>query len=175
MVCSVYASWEGAQQHSFYAAPSSEVNIGTDCGSLLWPRLWSSYGWQWWLWLLIVSRRKLLVSCCCPFLPMVGSSNQKDPSFYQIWHAGTQSGSRVGVLWSGTHSTITVPGSWCTDALAAALVQCLKCGSVQISHGTRVWVSRSCCSVSGRKEKCSSSSRLIMTRHNTVLGSGSRV
>ena len=47
-----------AQQHSLYAAPSSEVNIGTDYGSLLWPRLWSSCGWQWWLWLLVVSKKK---------------------------------------------------------------------------------------------------------------------
>lgn len=59
-----------AGKHSLCAAPSSEVNTGTDCGSPLWPRLQSSCGWQGWLWLLLFSEETfwdLLVALFCPW------------------------------------------------------------------------------------------------------------
>lgn len=115
----------------------------------------------------------------CSFLPAEESSSQRNPSWHQVWNAGTQNVSRAArALGSGAHRATTAPGFWGTGALAVAVAWCLRAGRrVQISCGTGTLVSgdhRSDLGSNGRR-RCSSSRISGMTGYDGGLGHRGRM
>lgn len=100
-----------AQQHSFHAAPSVEINVSKDYGHLLWPWLWRSHLLLWQLGLLSPQRWRLLgfSSFFFFFPPLRNSSSWGDLSWHPDWHTHSQSSSGAKVLELDTYKTTRTP------------------------------------------------------------------